>query len=99
MGTGYDKDEVQIWINQIEDALDSDRDRTLEEQEAYDAVERHYDKAVEMVGEQGLSEEACYEVEVAYNLMDHLGYELQVRNEPRGDEDWREYYRENLGDE
>lgn len=96
MGTGYDKEEVQIWINQIENALDSDRDRSLEEQEAYEAVERHYDTAAEMIEEGGLSEEACYEVEVAYNLVDQLGYELQVRNEPRGDEDWEDYYGENI---
>jgi len=99
---GYDKNEVQIWINNIETVLESRHEKgeesfsleCIEEQSIYEDIVRHYEKAEEKIHNQGLSEEACYEIEVAHQLLDQLGYELQIRNQPRGDQTWSELYRE-----
>jgi len=105
--TGYDKNEVQIWVNNIEEILESRHEKgedafaleTVEEQEMYQDIVRHYEAAEDMIHSQGLSEEACYEIEVAHSLIDQLGYELQVRNQPRGDKKWSTIYREEWDEE
>ena len=95
----YDKVEVQNWIKQVETALDFEKEVTPEEDAIYDQIQIHYDAAAEKIGDEGLSEEAAYEVEVAYKLLDQLSYEFQVMNTPRGDQDWNEWVEEQLEEE
>jgi len=92
----YDKGQVHNWIKQIEAALDFEKQCTPEEDAIYDQIQTHYKAAAEKIGNEGLSEEAAYEVEVAYNLLDQLSYELQIMNSPRSDQTWDEWVEEQL---
>ena len=109
-GDGYDKQEVLTWIDQIETALNNNQsmeqlyqepefqDLTIEEEEIYESILRHYNYARREINEKGLSEEACYEVEVARELLDQLGYEAQLKNSPRTGESWEEFAEDHLED-
>lgn len=96
----YDREEVQKWINQVEKAIENryklDKENTAEENQIYNDVERHYSHAQDLITDDGLSDDVAYELETAYHLLDQLGWEIQLENEPRGDMDWDEYYRDQL---
>lgn len=85
MPQNYDETEVEQWMNDIENVIDAELDvgdKTAAE-ESLRQVERHYEKGVELVDEQGLSEEACYEFEVAYSLLERFKQDkfLKVESE------------------
>ena len=96
----YDKDNVEQWIKHVEKAIENryelDREKTVEEKQIYNEIERHYSHAQDLITSEGMSDNAAYELETAYKLLEQLGWELQVQNEPRGDTDWDEYYRDQL---
>ena len=72
---GYDARQVQKWINEIEEVLDTPVDQyTAEGEEIIGSIRTHYIEAQERIIDEGLSEEASYEVEVAYNRLDDLKY-------------------------
>lgn len=72
---GYDSRQVQKWINEIEEALDTPLDEyTVEGEEIIGSIRNHYIEAQERIMDEGLSEEASYEIEVAYNRLDDLKY-------------------------
>lgn len=69
---GYDAREVQTWINKIEEVLDEPcNDLNLEQEEVISNIRTHYVTAQEKIMSEGLSEEASYELEVAYELLEN----------------------------
>ena len=69
---GYDAREVQTWLNEIEEVLDEPcNDLNLEQEEVINNIRTHYVAAQEKIMSEGLSEEASYELEVAYELLEN----------------------------
>jgi len=69
---GYDAREVQQWINEIEEVLDTScDDLNIEQEEVISNIRTHYVAAQEKIMSEGLSEEASYELEVAYDLLEN----------------------------
>lgn len=81
----YDKTQVQNWLEEVEKILDKDiNEWSHEEQSIYNEINTRYENAEEIINDVGMCEEACYEIEQAYEMLDWLGYELQLITEERG---------------
>jgi len=87
----YRYSDIQDWVVEIETILNGHLDLAHEEGEVYDKVERHYDAANTEIRENGLTDEACYELESAYKAVDELAYEVHLETGPRGDQSWDEW--------
>jgi len=83
MPQNYDETEVQRWAEEIETVLEAglkEAENTAAE-ESLEQVRRHYNQGVDLWEGQGLSEEACYEFEVAYNLLDRVKQDFYLEVE------------------
>jgi len=77
----YDETEVKRWADEIETVLDAELECGAAAQQSLDDVRRHYEAGVEKWEDHGLSEEACYEFEVAYNLLDRFRQDVHLNVE------------------
>jgi len=70
---GYDAAQVQEWITEIEEALTDENRGTMndEQTEVLASIRVHYTAAQQKIMDEGLSEEASYEIEVAHNLLEN----------------------------
>lgn len=80
---GYDAREVQTWINEIEEILETPvNELNKESEEVASRIRTHYIAAQQKIMDEGLSEEASYEIEVAHNLLSRFKYAENLNNEP-----------------
>jgi len=85
MAENYEQDQVQTWLNDIEEALDLDeklfvRAETPDDQEF---VARHYDEAISIIEEENeLTDDAAYALEVAHERIYNSDLYRFINEEP-----------------
>jgi len=82
--TDYSRVEVEEWIDEIEEVLEDVSGDVINDphlKELYDEISLHYDTAAETIEDEGLTDEACYDLEVAHKLLDSYEFNTYLKND------------------